>query len=196
MITNILFLTKIASCCSAKQYTELDNLLTALSGVNPAKIYEVILQLYLFNGFPATIESLKVFKVHFPDFQPNNEKYNVNLFQKRGIINCKSVYTNNYDKLQINIAKLSPDLAEWMIIEGYGKVMGRSGLSMQERELINVAMLCTNFSEHQLHSHMKGSLNTGSSKKFIREVIESTKDYNSQSNIDNTLEMLDIVTSE
>ncbi len=193
MSPDLLVLSRIASCCSSKQFKELDNLLKENITVNPTRIYEVLLQLYLFNGFPATIESLKVFKSHFPEYKTINEQYNVKLFEKRGIINCKSVYTNNYDKLQQNIDNLSPDLAEWMIIEGYGKVMGRPELSMQERELINVAMLCTNFSEHQLYSHIKGSLNTGSDKEIVSEVIKSTVDYNGQSNIEKALEMLQTV---
>lgn len=193
MNIDIISLCKIASCGSAKNYTGLNTLIGKLKIIDPAPIYEVILQLYLFNGFPATIESLKIFKTHFPDFKPNNEQYNVNLFEKRGIINCKSVYTNNYDKLQINIATLSPDLADWMIIEGYGKVMGRSGLSIQERELINVAILCTNYSEHQLFSHIKGAYNTGSDTETIKGVINSTSDFNNNDNITKALELLDKV---
>ena len=196
MNTDILILCKIASCGSSKDYQKLSTLLNDNKIINPALIYEVILQLYLFNGFPASIESLKVFKHHFPDYKPDNEQYNVNLFEKRGTINCKSVYTSNFDKLQSNINNLSPDLADWMIIEGYGKVMGRTGLSMQERELINVAMLCTNFSEHQLYSHIKGSINTGSDKELIARAINTTRDYNSQNNVDKALELLKRITSE
>ena len=190
MNTYILTLCKIASCGSSKNYQKLESLLSDNVITNPALVYEVILQLYLFNGFPATIESLKIFKAHFPDFKPHNEQYNVNIFEKRGIINCKSVYTANYDKLQANINNLSPDLSNWMIIEGYGKVMGRSGLTIQERELINVSMLCTNYSEQQLYSHIKGSYNTGSDTNIIKEVIESTMEFNNEENISKALELL------
>ena len=193
MNPDIFTLCKIASCGSSKNYQKLDSLLKELKIMNLTPIYEVILQLYLFNGFPATIESLKVFKHHFPDFKPDNEQYNVNLFEKRGIINCKSVYTSNYDKLQNNITNLSLDLAEWMIIEGYGKVLGRNGLSLQDRELLNVAMLCTNYSEHQLYSHIKGAYNTGSGIEIIKEVIESTREFNTGINIKNALELVNII---
>lgn len=186
------YLAKLVSCASAKKYDLLPGILDDLKSadIDPAAIYESILQLYLFNGFPVAIESLKVFKEHFPGYQPNYEQYNVNIFEKRGISNCKTVYSKNFEKLQSNINSLSPDLAEWMIIEGYGKVLGRSGLSLRERELLNVAMLCTNYSEHQLHSHIRGSLNTGSGYEIIKEVIESTKEYNTTENLSKSLVML------
>ena len=197
MNTEITLLCKLASCASAKKFDELPGIFSDLKQVesNPEHIYETLLQVYLFNGFPATIESLKLFKEHFHDYEPSKEQYNVNLFEKRGIINCKQVYSSNFNKLQQNIGSFSPDLADWMLIEGYGKVMGRSGLPMQTRELLNVAMLSTNFAEHQLYSHIKGSSNTGSDQNTIRQVIESTSDYNTDENLKKSLELLEKVKS-
>lgn len=191
----IILICQIASCASAKKFNALPNIFLSLDKQNtkPDKIYEVILQMYLFNGFPCTIESLKVFIEYYPHFSPNNEQYNVNLFEKRGIINCKEVYRANFDKLQENIYNLSPDLSEWMIIEGYGKVLGRSILTLQERELINVAMLCTNMAEHQLYSHIKGSFNTGSDYQIIKEVILSTDEFNVEKNITKSLDLLETI---
>jgi alkylhydroperoxidase/carboxymuconolactone decarboxylase family protein YurZ len=190
-------LIRIVSASSAKKFEQLAELLafSQATASDPAQIYEAILQLYLFNGFPVAIESIKLFKTQFPDFKPNKEQYNVNLFEKRGIINCKMVYNNNFDKLQVNISSMSPDLAEWMIIEGYGKVLGRSGLTLQERELLNVAMLCTNYSEHQLHSHIRGAFNTGTDYEMIKQTIDLTGEYNSMENIDKSLKLLESIKS-
>lgn len=190
---SISILSKLVSCASSMKFDQMAGIFDELKHhqVDPSRIYESLMQLYLFNGFPCAIESLKLFKEHFSGFIPSYEEYNVNLFEKRGSINCKQVYASNFDKLQINISNLSPDLAEWMIIEGYGKVMGRPGLSMQERELLNVAMLCTNFAEHQLYSHIKGSFNTGSNYDTIREVIKSTQEFNTTENIQRAMELLD-----
>ena len=38
---------------------------------------------------------------------------------------------------------LHPDLAQWMIMEGYRKVLSRDVLSLKEREVLNVAILTT-----------------------------------------------------
>lgn len=192
---NVKLLCKLVSCASSKKFDQMADVFTELKDQNiePVMVYESLLQVYLFNGFPCTIESLKRFKEHFPEYLPYNEQYNVNLFEKRGSINCKRVYSENFDKLQKNISNLSPDLADWMLIEGYGKVMGRPGLSMQERELLNVAMLCTNYAEHQLYSHIKGSINTGSGYQTIEEVINSTNRYNSTENINKALKLLQTI---
>lgn len=42
-----------------------------------------------------------------------------------------------------NINLLHPDLAQWMIMEGYRKVLSRDVLSLKEREVLNVAILTT-----------------------------------------------------
>lgn len=190
-------LCKLVSCASAKKYNLMPQIMNQLKSekINPDKIYESILQLYLFNGFPVTIETLKIFYNNYPDYKPVYEQYNVNLFEKRGISNCKTVYGKNYDKLQSNISSMSDDLSDWMIIEGYGKVLGRPGLSLQEREILNLAMLCTNYSEHQLHSHIRGSLNTGSDLNLIETIIQSTSEYNSNDNIINSLELVKSIKS-
>ena len=77
-----------------------------------------------------------------------------------------------------------------MIIEGYGKVMGRKGLNIIERELINVAILSTNYYEQQLYSHIKGAINTGSSVNIIQEIIKLTSLFNRKSNVLRSLELL------
>lgn len=187
----ILLLCELISCIASKNTNNLDEIFTKLkkSRINSQQIYETILQVYLFCGFPAAILGIQAFSKHFK-ISISKESYNLKKFVTRGKINCKEVYRANYEKLVHNFDKMSPDLADWMIIEGYGKVLGRKGLSLKERELINVAILCTNYYEHQLFSHLKGSINTGSSKELIERAILKTDGYNSKKNINNALKLL------
>ena len=187
----ILLLCELVSCISSKKTDNLDEILQKLkkSKVNPHQIYESILQIYLFCGFPATILGIQAFSKHFK-ISISKESYNLKKFIQRGKINCKAVYRSNYEKLVHNFDKMSPDLADWMIIEGYGKVLGRKDLPLKERELINVAILCTNYYEHQLFSHLKGSINTGNSKELIELVVMVTAEFNSKRNINNALKLL------
>jgi len=187
----ILLLCELVSCIASKNTANLDEIFTKLkkSKVKAHQVYEAILQIYLFCGFPATILGIQAFSKHFK-ISISKESYNLKNFIKRGQINCKAVYQSNYEKLVHNFDKMSPDLADWMIIEGYGKVLGRKDLPLKDRELINVAILCTNYYEHQLFSHLKGSLNTGNSKEIIEEVVLKTAAYNSKKNINNSLKLL------
>jgi 4-carboxymuconolactone decarboxylase len=187
----MLDLCKLVACIASKKTANIDRILEKLKEkkVSPLKIYEAILQIYLFCGFPATIIAVQAFSKHFK-ISNSKESYNLKIFKARGKLNCKEVYQSNYEKLIHNFDKMSPDLAEWMIVEGYGKVLGRKNLSLKDRELINVAILCTNYYEHQLFSHLKGSLNTGNKKDIIESVILKTAEFNTKSNITNALKLL------
>ena len=187
----ILALCELVSCIASKKTSKLEEILLKLkkNKVSPYKIYESILQIYLFCGFPAAIIGIQALSGHFK-ISISKESYNLKKFRSRGKLNCKAVYQTNYDKLIHNFDNMSPDLAEWMIIEGYGKVLGRPNLELKDRELLNVAILSTNYYEHQLFSHIKGSINTGNNKELIEKVIEQTEKYNTKQNITNALKLL------
>lgn len=189
--TEILALCELVACISSKKTLKLESLLLKLKAnqILPITIYESILQIYLFCGFPAAIIGIQAFSRHFK-ISISKESYNLKNFRSRGKLNCKAVYQANYDKLIHNFDNMSPDLAEWMIIEGYGKVLGRSGLELRDRELLNVSILCTNYYEHQLFSHIKGSINTGNPKALIEKVIKQTAEFNTKKNLTNALKLL------
>ena len=54
-----------------------------------------------------------------------------------------------------------------MVEEGYGKVLGRPGLSVQDRELCIVAQLVGLDVPRQLHSHLRGALNVGAADSAV-----------------------------
>ena len=94
-------------------------------------------------------------------------------FRKIGVTNCQRVYGEKSEKLISNIKEFSPDLAEWLVLEGYGKVLGRKGLSLKERELSIVAVLTVLGFEDQLYSHINGAFRAGASILEIGKVIEN-----------------------
>ncbi len=164
-------------------------------GVKSSKIYETILQSYLFCGFPVTIESMKIFNKVYIGFRNPKHDFNLPKYRISGVKNCQKIYKSNFNKLMDNFAGLSNELKEWMIIEGYGKVMGRDGLSLKTRELINTAMLTTKYFEHQLFSHIKGSINTGSTYKEILNVIKVTEFFGGKRNMNKSLMLLEKIKS-
>ncbi len=56
---------------------------------------------------------------------------------------------------------LGPELADWILEEGYGRVLSRPVLSIRERELIVVAVLAALRLPLQLESHVRGALRVG-----------------------------------
>ncbi|MCJ7554133.1 MAG: carboxymuconolactone decarboxylase family protein [Ignavibacteriaceae bacterium] len=139
---------------------------------NSKKIYEALLQTYLFAGFPSALLSLKIFNEYFSN-KDQNEKYNLKEFTLRGIVNCKKVYGVKYDKLISKVSSFSPDLSEWLIVEGYGKTLGRKSLSMKERELCIVSILTALKFEDQLISHIRGAIRCGNSKEEIEKSLRN-----------------------
>ena len=140
------------------------------------RMYEIILQSYLFLGYPKAIEGLRLLKMQFPEFVPppaeNIDSKSVRLWRKRGEALCRTTYDSNYGPLRERMKMLSPDLDNWMVWEGYGKVLSRSGVPPVVRELCTCSALVVTGDSVQLHSHMRGAINAGASGRMLRETIE------------------------
>jgi 4-carboxymuconolactone decarboxylase len=138
------------------------------------KIYEALLQNYLFAGYPSALVSLKMLREHYPKVRiRNSDDMNLYHYRKRGENNCKTIYGDKYEKLINNIRKFSPELSSWLILEGYGKVFGRKRLSLKERELCSVSVLVALMFEDQLYSHINGALRIGASLDEVQNVIDN-----------------------
>jgi 4-carboxymuconolactone decarboxylase len=78
--------------------------------------------------------------------------------------------------LRANIRNLHPALDAWMIVEGYGKVLGRSGLDLARRELCVVAVCAMARQDRQLHSHLHGALHAGASAAVVSAALAAIDD--------------------
>lgn len=147
--------------------------------INHRKIYEALLQTYLFAGFPSALISLKISSEVFPltEFRIKPEV----ISEKVGDANCKRIYGNKFKKLISNVKEFSPELSKWLITEGYGKIMGRKGLSLKEREMCNVAVLCSLKYDSQLYSHINGAIRLKNSRENIRALITNLEQVCSRS---------------
>ena len=123
-------------------------------------------------GYPSAIESLKHFAAYFTAPAASSEK-NVFDFSARGETNCRKIYGEKYEKLISNIGGISPDLSDWLVCEGYGKVLGRRGLSLMERELCVISILTVTKFENQLYSHINGGVRLGLNLNEIEKVIKN-----------------------
>ena len=142
-------------------------------GATHEEIYEALLQSYLFLGFPRALEA---FFAAGPVLReqgnpPPAARVDPGAWIQSGEALCRRVYGRNYDKLVDTMRDLSPDLASWMILEGYGKVLSRRGLGPEAREYCIVAMLTTTRMWRQLRSHAIGAVNVGGTRARVRESI-------------------------
>ncbi len=141
--------------------------------VTHAELYESLLQTYLFAGFPAALESLSVLHKYLENsnLAISDSSYDIPKFIARGENLCRSIYTNVYDKMRSKLGKVSPELDQWMIIEGYGKTLSRPGIPTKTRELISASSLAALGWENQLHSHIRGAVNAGARHSECRALL-------------------------
>lgn len=90
----------------------------------------------------------------------------------RGAAVCRSVYGRAYHKLLLNLRALHPALEDLVLVDAYGKVIGRPGLDLKRRELTTVAAIAVLGATEQLHSHLRGALNTGAAPEEIEAVLD------------------------
>lgn len=137
------------------------------------KIYETLLQTYLFAGYPSALISLSIYSEYFEGNSELSEDEETAGFRKRGEKNCRKIYGGKFEKLISNISSFSPELSDWLVTEGYGKVLGRKGLSLKEREICNIAVLTALKFESQLYSHINGGHRVGLNWDEMEKVIGS-----------------------
>jgi 4-carboxymuconolactone decarboxylase len=143
--------------------------------VPPAWIEELILQTYLFAGFPRGLNAMREWRRTSGQAAPRadeGERLDATAqWAREGERTCHTVYGDMYDRLRLNIRALHPALDAWMIVEGYGKVLSRSGLDLKRRELCVVAACAVLEQERQLHSHLHGALNAGASQAEVDDTL-------------------------
>lgn len=145
------------------------------SGVDPQWVEELMLQSYLFVGLPRTLNAAREWRKASGRPAPADDDgaayANAAQWEARGRETCAAVYGESYERLRANIRHLHPALEAWMIVEGYGKVLGRPGLDLCRRELCIVAVCAATGQERQLHAHLRGALNVGALPAQIDEVL-------------------------
>jgi 4-carboxymuconolactone decarboxylase len=165
-------------------------LATASPTVSPEWIEELVLQSYLFAGFPRSLNAMREWRRlagggnagggrrEAGGGQANGgwdlttSERDVAIWRAKGEETCRRVYGEMYERLRVNIRELHPDLDEWMIVEGYGKVLSRPGLDLARRELCIVAACAASGQDRQLHSHLHGALNVGCAPSVVDDVLE------------------------
>jgi 4-carboxymuconolactone decarboxylase len=81
------------------------------------------------------------------------------------------IYGGQTSKLLRHLDDLYPGLGHRITQEAYGLIMNRGGLTLRDRELVNVVVLYVHGFKRQLYSHLRGALRVGVSKTTLRSVV-------------------------
>lgn len=89
---------------------------------------------------------------------------------QRGHARLKQMLGELGEQAVENIARISPDMAHYVVEFIFGDIHGRPGLDLKTRELAALTSLVTRGGvEPQLRAHLHGALNVGWS---VQEIIE------------------------
>ena len=178
-------LVRLSAVITAGSEDDLRKAMTnAVGQVRPVWVEELLLQSYLFSGFPRTLNATREWRKASGRAAPSHDEgthlENVHEWKHRGQRTCNVVYGSMYDGLRRNIRDLHPALDSWMIVEGYGKVLSRPGLDLPRRELCIVAACAAAGQMRQLHSHLHGALNAGATVEQVDGTLAAIEDLVSQ----------------
>jgi len=143
------------------------------TGVPAADLREALLQTYLFAGFPRAISALTLLDREAPGPAgiPRERRQDPAAWRRRGERLCRAIYGPDYPAMMKNMIRAHPDLADWILVEGYGKTLARPFLTARERELLVVPTLAALGAWRQLPSHLRGAMRCGATPAEISSVL-------------------------
>jgi 4-carboxymuconolactone decarboxylase len=142
------------------------------AGATPARLDETLLQLVPFAGYARAINAFAALREIVPQ-APLRTRSRPDA-RGRGEALCRRIYGPVYDRMIAKMAGFHPELAEWILADGYGKVLARPVLTVRERELIVVAVLSALGLPLQLESHVRGARRVGASAGEVAAMLKIT----------------------
>ncbi len=171
-----LALVRVATATATGDEAKLrERMIAARAAAVPAGwVEELLLQGFLNVGYPLTLVAFAVWRevagpvedAGEPIAHPEWEQWT-----ERGVKACAEVYGRTYHKLLVNLRALHPAIEPLVVVDAYGKILSRPGLDTKRRELCTLAAIAMLRADRQLHAHLRGALNTGSTRDEVDTVL-------------------------
>src|SRR3989454_8407798 len=112
------------------------------AGVPDLWVEELLLQSLMLVGYPLALVAFGVWREVTGPSAGGGDSAGEELaheewqaWAERGAQGCAAVYGRAYHKLLVNLRSLHPALEDLVLVDAYGKVIGRPGVDMERREL-------------------------------------------------------------
>lgn len=137
---------------------------------------ELFIHLSLLIGFPNMLDGLeKLAQVKAQARRVSSRPLSPRQLQSRGLKLLRQVYGRQTNKLLGSLATIHADLPRMIVQDVYGKIIARRGLSISERELVNVTVLTIQGLHRQQYSHIRGALRVGVPPAVLRTLFRILK---------------------
>ncbi|MEQ8766566.1 MAG: carboxymuconolactone decarboxylase family protein [Planctomycetota bacterium] len=137
--------------------------------------HEILLQAVLFAGYPKALTAFDVLsRIEGEDASPPKDPeatVDPANWPIRGHELFFAIYGKTAPAVLERLAGHHPALPDWILRDAYGRVLSRTGLSPQDRELAAVAALTVSRLPEQLYSHARGALRLGALSTAVSEMI-------------------------
>ncbi|HTY35671.1 MAG TPA: carboxymuconolactone decarboxylase family protein [Bacteroidota bacterium] len=135
---------------------------------SPRFFKELLIHLSLFFGYPLLLEGMEqITTVSRTPRTPRRWKSR----SQEGRHVFGLVYGEQAGKVLAKLEALEPGLSKHIVEHAYGTIMARPGLTLAEREIINIVALFVEGYEPQLFSHIRGALLVGVKPSVIQSVL-------------------------
>lgn len=171
-----LALVRIATATATGNEETLRERMIAAQATNVPEgwVEELLLQGFLNVGYPLALVAFGVWRqVAGPPKDPGEPIAHPEWerWTERGVQACGEVYGRTFHKLMVNLRALHPAIEALVVVDAYGKILSRPGLDTKRRELCTLAAIAMLDAPRQLHAHLRGALNTGSTREEVDAVL-------------------------
>ena len=156
------------------------------AGLSQLQMYEAVLNLLPYIGYPRTLSTLGRFQRVYPDYisqrsqgqspQPTEPwpEYAPSIWGERGMRVQEQLTGGSEETKQLieRLSQISPELAEWVRYDDFGRVFGRAGLLLIEREAIVLGALIAQGAP-QIAFHYKALLRVGGDDSLVDTLLEA-----------------------
>ena len=174
-------LARVAACHSAGEQDALARELRAAvaGGLSWDACYEAILQLVAYTGYPRTLNALATYRAVSGvavSPRPSEEwgDFALAVWPERGAAIFRQLWPGH--DLADNVRPLSAELAEWVVNDDFGRIFGRPGLTVLEREAVVVGSLVAQRTTPQLRSHRLAFLAVGGDDTTLDALVANLAD--------------------
>ena len=155
--------------------------------------YEVLLQLVAYTGYPRTLNAMATFRAvsGIPAGEQPSEPWATHataVWPERGVTIFHALWPGH--PLADSVRPLSPELAEWVIYDDFGRIFGRPGLTLLEREAAVIGSLVAQGTTPQLRSHRLAFLAVGGDDRTIDAITSGLADILSAATLHSAREAL------
>jgi 4-carboxymuconolactone decarboxylase len=159
------------------------------AGLSELQMYEAVLNLLPYIGYPRTLNTMSRFQKVYPQYIENRsngkdpsptepwQEYACGTWIERStpIRQQLGVGGPDAEELTKQITRLSPELAEWVAYDDFGRIFGRPGLSLLERESVVVGALIAQGAP-QVAVHYKALLRVGGDDALVDAIVAAVSD--------------------